>query len=307
LKKRIVFIVGPTAAGKTELSIKLAKEINGEIISADSMQAYKGMDIMSQAPSGAEQKKVKHHLITFLSAKKEYSAASFCGMAEKIIRDILKRGKTPVVTGGSGLYVKALIDGIFPSKGKNPALRKKLRLEVSEKGALSLHKKLEKIDPISARKIHPNDLKRVIRALEIHELEKKTKSDLKKETMGIKEKYDIDMFGLTAGREKLYRRINGRVDSMFRAGLVREVKKLTKSKMSVTSRQALGFKQVSGYLSGDYSLEKAKETLKRDTRRLAKRQLTWFRPDRRITWLDLSRVGKARAVRIMVNTIKGRA
>ena len=305
MKKRVVFIVGPTAAGKTEFSAMLAEKINGEIISADSMQAYKGMDIISQAPPEAEQKKAKHHLISFLDPREEYSAALFSKKAEKIIQGIFKSGKTPIVTGGSGLYVRALVDGIFPSKGKSQAVRKKLRTIASEKGALFLHRKLKRLDPLSARKIHPNDLKRVIRALEIREIEKKTKSDLKTETRGIKDKYSIVLFGLTMDREKLYEKINKRVDSMFGRGLVREAKKLMKLNMSITSKQALGVKQVGGYLSGNYGLEKAKEILKRDTRRLAKRQLTWFRPDKRIIWLDLSRMRKARAVRFVRNAIKG--
>lgn len=302
---KVIFVVGPTASGKTELSINLAKKINGEIISADSMQAYKGMDIISQAPPRTEQKEVKHHCISFLRAREEYSAALFSKKAEKKIAALLKRGKTPIVTGGSGLYVKALLDGIFPSKGKNEALRKRLRREASKKGALFLHKKLEKLDPLSARKIHPNDLKRVIRALEIHELEKKSKSDLKTETKGIKDKYSVVLFGLAMDREKLYDRINKRVDSMFRKGLVREAKKLMKRSMSITSRQALGIKQVKGYLSGNYGLEETKEILKRDTRRLAKRQLTWFRQDLRIIWLDLGRMSGIRAVRFMAKTVKG--
>jgi len=302
---KVIFIVGPTASGKTELSVMLAEKIDGEIISADSMQAYKGMEIISQAPAKSEQKKARHHLIGFLKAREEYSAALFSKKAGKIIQGILKNGKIPIVTGGSGLYVRALLDGIFPSKGKSEALRKKLRTEAAKKGALFLHRKLEKLDPFSARKIHPNDLKRVIRALEIRELEKKTKFDLEKETKGIKDKYDIVIFGLVMDREKLYRKIHERVDSMFRRGLVREAKKLMKLNMSITSKKALGIKQVEGYLSGNYGLEHAVEILKRDTRRLAKRQITWFRPDKRIIWLDLSRMHKAMTIHFMRETIKG--
>lgn len=284
---KVVFIVGPTAAGKTGLSIKLAKEINGEIISADSMQAYRGMDIVSQKPTKREQRKAKHHLISFLNPRKEYSAARFSKTARKIIKDILKRGKTPIVTGGSGLYIRALLDGIFPSKRKSEAVRKRLRGIAQREGALFLHNRLKKIDPASARKIHPNDLKRVIRALEICELEKKTKTELKKETRGIKDKYDTAIFGLTMEKGRLYERINKRVDLMFRKGLVREVKRLLRRKLSITSRQALGIKEIEGYLNGAYDLQRAKEMLKRSTRRFAKRQLTWFRPDKRIVWINL--------------------
>jgi len=284
-KKKVIFIVGPTAAGKTAFAVKLAQKMNGEIISADSMQAYRDMDIASQKPTALEQKRVKHHLISFLNPEDEYSAAAFQGMARKTIKDIIKRGKTPIVVGGSGLYVKALADGIFPSRGKSEKIRSRLGRLAERKGPLFLHRRLERIDPLSAATIHPNDLKRVMRALEIYALEKKTKTSLKKETKGIKDEYDIKIFGLTAERKKLYGMIERRVDLMFKKGLTREVRKLLRRKLGVTARQALGIKEVGGYLNKTYSLEEAKERLKKNTRRFAKRQLTWFRADKRITWL----------------------
>jgi len=304
LKKKVIFIVGPTAVGKTRLSVAFAEKINGEIISADSMQAYRGMDIVSQAPSGSEQKKIRHHLVNFLDPREEYSAAIFSRKAEKAIRDILHMGKIPIVTGGSGLYVKALIDGIFPSKGKSESVREKLRDEASKKGVLFLHGKLKKLDPQSARKIHPNDLKRVVRALEIYELEKKTKSRLKTKTKGIKNRYDVVVFGLVMDRKRLYERIEKRVDFMFRKGLVKEAKRLLNRRLSATSKQALGVRHIAGYLLGEYTLETAKKILKRDTRRFAKKQLTWFRPDKRIRWLDLDRMHTGRAVQLMAEAVK---
>ena len=285
-RKKVIFIVGPTAIGKTCLAVELAKKIGGEIISADSMQGYKGMDILSQKPAKNEQKKVPHHLISFLKAQDEYSAANFSKLARKKIEEIIKRQKTPIVVGGSGLYVKALIDGVFPSRGKDEYLRKELQRLAEDKGNLFLYNRLKKIDPASAAKIHPNDLKRVIRAIEIYELEKVTKTGLKEKTKGIKDKYDIKIFGLIADREKLYQRINKRVDLMFRKGLVKEVEKLLRGTLSITSSQALGIKEVKGFLEKEYGIAKAKEILKRNTRRFAKRQLTWFRPDSRIVWLD---------------------
>lgn len=292
MNRKVIFIVGPTATGKTNLAIKLAREIKGEIISADSMQAYKGMDIVSQKPTRFQQKRVTHHLISFLNPQDEYSAAEFSRKARRIINDIIRRGKAPIVVGGSGLYIKALVDGIFPSKGKNEKVRERLRRLSDEKNSPFLHDRLKKIDPVSAGKIHPNDVKRIIRALEIYEVEKNTKTSMKQRTKGIKDEYDIRIFGLITDRDKLYERINRRVDLMFRRGVVREVKKLLESNLSLTSKQALGIKEIKGYLDGMYDIEKAKDMLKKNTRRFAKRQLTWFRPDKRIVWLDVGDMGK---------------
>jgi len=283
---KVIIIVGPTAVGKTAFAIKVAENINGEIISADSMQAYRGMDIVSQKPTASEGRRVKHHLISFLKPENEYSAAAFAESARKIIKNIIKKGKTPIIVGGSGLYVKALADGIFPSKGKDEKIRKRLGALAEKNGSALLHERLKKIDPASAAKIHPNDTKRIIRALEIYELEKKTKTSLKKETKGIRDEYDTKIFGLIMDRSRLYRKIEKRVNLMFRKGIVREVKKLLRKNLSITARQALGIKEVEGYLNKTYSLKEAKELLKKNTRRFAKRQLTWFRADKNILWIN---------------------
>lgn len=289
-KKKVIIIVGPTATGKTALGVALAGKIKGEVISADSMQAYKGMDIVSQAPLAGEEKGIPHHLTGFLSPEEEYSAARFSKKAMRAISGIIKRKKTPIVVGGSGLYVKALTDGIFPSKGKDQALRKKLYDTSRKKGSLVLHARLKKIDPDAAGKIHPNDVKRIIRAIEIYEVEERTKTSLKKKTKGIREKYDVRAFGLNIERSELYAKINKRVDKMFKDGIVDEVKKLSRFKLSATSKQALGVKQVKGYIAGDYGMEETKEMIKRDTRRFAKRQLTWFRADKSIKWMDAKEI-----------------
>lgn len=299
MKKKIIVIIGPTAVGKTSLAIKLAKKIRGEIISADSMQAYKGMDILSQKPTRRQQRSAKHHLLSFLNVSDEYSARAFSEMAKKIIRDIIGNRRVPIVVGGSGLYVKALVDGIFPSKGKNENIRKELQCLADKNGILFLYNRLEKIDPLSAQNIHPNDLKRIIRALEIYEVEKKTKTSLKKKTKGIKDEYDIRIFGLIMNRNKLYERINERVDLMFEKGIAREVKKLLRRKLSITSRQALGIRHLGGYLNKIYDIAKAKELLKKDTRRFAKRQLTWFRADKRIAWLDVDKLDKEQVLNVI--------
>jgi tRNA dimethylallyltransferase len=295
--KKVIVIVGPTAVGKSKLAVRLAKKIKGEIISADSMQAYKGMEILSQSPARVERRAVRHHLVNFLKPEEEYSAAAFSGLAGKKIQAIIRKGKSPILVGGSGLYVRALVDGIFPSKGKDEGLRRELGRLASEKGPSFLHKKLRRIDPAAAGKIHPNDLKRIIRALEICEVEKKTKTSLEETSKGIRDEYELGIFGLIMDRKKLYEKINDRVDSMFASGIIREVKRLLRRDLSITSRQALGIKQVGKYLDKGCALEEAKDILKRDTRKLAKRQLTWFRADKRITWIDIFKKGEKEVVR----------
>lgn len=296
MQQKVIVIVGPTASGKTELAIRLAKKVGGEIISADSMQVYKGMEISSQSPTRSQQKQVRHHMVGFLEPEEEYSAARFSVLARKTIDRLIMKGKVPIVVGGSGLYIKALVDGIFPSKGKNPGLREKLSNLALKKGSPFLHAKLSKIDPISAGRIHVNDTKRVIRALEIYDVEKKTKESMKRETKGLDPRYKVRLYGLMMDRARLYDGIAGRVELMFRRGLTGEVKKALRKKLSLTSRQALGIRQLEPYFSGRSSLEESKETLKRDTRKYAKRQLTWFRGDKRIMWLDLDRLGQEGAL-----------
>ncbi len=303
MRNKIIVIIGPTAAGKTSLAIKLARRINGEIISADSMQVYKGMDVTSQKPSIPQLRKAKHYFISALKPSEEYSAAIFSKEAKKTIKNIIKRGKIPIIAGGSGLYIKALIEGVFPSKGKNAKLRKKLREIYEEKGKAFLHERLSRVDPEAAKKIHPNDVKKVIRALEICETEKNTKTNLREKTKGIKGEYDILMFGLRAERARLYDAINKRVDKMFSSGIVKEVEKLAGSRLSLTAGQALGIKEIKGFLEENYSLQDAKELLKRNTRRFAKRQFTWFNADKRIVWLDMDKLSEKRAVETITDKL----
>lgn len=305
LKKNIiVFIIGPTAIGKTRLSIKLAKKIQGEIISCDSMQAYRGMRILSQAPSTIETKKIRHHLICYLDPNKEYSAAIFKEKAAKLIDSIFKRKHIPIMVGGSGLYVKAIIDGLFPSPEADLRFRKKMERYISRYGSKAAHKKLSKIDPDSAKKIHPNDSRRIIRALEIHHSTGKTMSELKSNTKGLKDRYDIKIFGLTRPRDQIYSNIDLRVERMFEDGVLNEVKRLRREKLSKTARAVLGFKEISGYLNGEYDLQTAKKLLKRNTRRFAKRQLTWFRPDRRIRWFDTGRLTDEIIIKKILRSVK---
>ncbi len=302
--KKVVFLVGPTAIGKTCLAIQLARRLNAEIISCDSMQVYRGMRILSQAPSKKTLTGIRHHLIGFLTPQKEFSVARFRSLAARRIKDILKRGKVPLLVGGSGLYVKALIDGLFQSPKADPEFRKEMFKRVSKYGAESVHEKLFAIDPEAAANIHPNDSRRVIRALEIYVCAKKTMTELKKETRGLKSEYDIAIFGLNKPRGELYEDIGARVEHMFAAGVVEEVKNLMKRRLSRTAKAILGFDEIEGCLKGRYGLERAKEALKRNTRRLAKKQLTWFRADKRIEWFDVSKMSEVEIVSQIAKAIK---
>ena len=287
-KSIVIFIVGPTAIGKTALALKLARRINGEIISCDSMQIYKGMDILSQSPGPIHTGKIRYHMVRFLNPAKEYNAASFRNRAAAFIDDIIKRKKVPIIAGGTGLYVKGLIDGLFPTPKADLKFRKNSYDYASRYGSIRLHKKLEDIDPESARLIHPNNIRRIVRALEICHSTGRTMTELKRDTKGIAGKYRIKIFGLKAPREEIYSNINARVEKMFASGVINEVKKLSKKKLSKTAKAVLGFKEILGFLKNEYSLDEAKELMKQNTRRFAKRQLTWFRADKRIRWINLS-------------------
>lgn len=305
-RKKIIVIVGPTAIGKTSLAIDLARRIEGEIISSDSMQVYKGMDIITQAPSKTEMSGVRHDLIKCVDPRKEYSVATFRRAAVRAIGKALRSGNVPIVVGGTGLYVKALIDGLFPSPAADEKFRGKMRLLASKNGSPSLHKKLCGIDPEAASHIHPNDARRIIRALEIFHLTGKTMTDLKKNTKGLKDKYDIRIFGLKTRRKGIYKNINMRVDKMFREGVIDEVAELKRKKLSRTAGTAIGITEISAYLEGRCSLEDAKDELKKNTRNFAKRQLTWFNADKRIRWFDVTRVSRSVIIRSMCASLRSR-
>jgi len=294
---KVIFIVGPTAIGKTGLAVKLAKKTRGEIISCDSMQIYKGMDILSQAPSKDDRRSVRHHLVGLLDPDKEYSAAAFRREAGRIIDLIRRRKKVPIVAGGSGLYVKALVDGLFSSPKADLKFRKKMAALASRHGTGRLHARLAAVDPAAAERIHPNDARRIIRALEVYHSTGRTMTELKAGTKGLAGCYRIKLFGLTGPREEIYSAIETRVDRMFAGGILREVKRLKQKKLSKTAKAVLGFKEVSGYLDGKYDLDTARYLLKRNTRHFAKRQLAWFRADKRIKWFDMSRLSEAAAVK----------
>lgn len=311
MKKRggraiVIFIVGPTAAGKTRVSIKLASRLNGEIISCDSMQVYKGMAVLSQAPDKSDRDKIKHYLIGVLDPRKEYNVAEFRVKAQKIIGGIIKRGKIPIVVGGSGLYVKALVDGLFPSPGADLKFRNSMRKFISRNGTKRLHEKLRKIDPAAAGSIHPNDARRIVRALEIYRATGRTMTDMKSRTRGLKDIYDIRIFALTGPRDKIYERIDTRVERMFEGPVLKEVGRLKSKAISRTAKAVLGFNEILMFLKGEHSLEAAKSLMKISTRHFAKRQLTWFRADKRIMWFDFSMLKDEAIIKVIAKEIRGK-
>lgn len=283
MKSKIVVICGPTASGKTGLGIAVANKINGEIISSDSMQIYKDMDIGTAKPTKEEQASAKHHLIDFVSPDQRYSVADFKKDAENKIEEILSKGKIPIIVGGTGLYVNSLIYNIEYKEEKTD-LEYRRSLENIELS--TLYEEALKIDEIAAKKISSNDRKRITRILEIYHTTGKTKTELDEES--IKEaKYDYKIFVLSMDREKLYDKINRRVDIMLEDGLIDEVKNVIgKYNEFPTAMQGLGYKEVIEYLNGDITEEEMIEKIKRESRRYAKRQLTWFRSYKGATWLD---------------------
>lgn len=284
----IIFLVGPTAIGKSEVAVRLATKINAEIISCDSMQIYKGMDIVTSQPKASFRNKVNHHMIALVPPDKEYNVSRYRKEALKRIGAIVKKGKTPLFVGGTGLYLSILVDGIFKEKPIDPDIRKRLLQQAEKSGKAGLYKRLKKIDSEAAKKIHPNDTRRIIRALEVFEATGKTISSLQKERTGLDKDFDLRIFCLNMDRPELYKRIDERVEMMFRQGLISEVKRLLKKKLSKTSRYAIGVNELAGYFNGIYGLDEAKSLMKRNSRRFAKRQLTWFRKDKRIKWINLN-------------------
>lgn len=293
---KLIVIVGPTAIGKSAAAVEVASMINGEVISADSVQVYKGMDIGSGKISFDETKAfngkiIQHHLIDILSPNEEFSVALFKLKVENLIPEIAARGNIPILVGGTGLYIEAIIDSYkFPKFPKDDELRSQLNEQAINIGNEYLYEKLIKVDPISAAKIHPNDLRRVIRALEVHYLTGTPISAAGSRSPGKKgDKYNLTYIGLETDREYIYDNINQRVDLMFERGLVNEVKQLLDAGFDpeLPSLQSLGYRQVIDYLSGNLNYEMAINLIKRDTRRYAKRQLTWFKRDSRIIWYNI--------------------
>ncbi len=289
MKKPLIVLTGPTAVGKTSLSIALARAVEGEIISADSMQVYKHMDIGSAKIKKEEMEGIPHYLIDVLEPDEEFHVVRFQEMAKEAMKEIYSKGKIPILTGGTGFYIQAVVKDIdFSQDTEKSSVRERLENLAQEKGGEYLHELLAQRDPESAEKIHPNNIKRVIRALEYYELTGE-KISLHNEREGEKvSPYNTAYFVLNDHRERLYERIDRRVDQMLDEGLVEEVRRLAQMGYTrdMVSMQGLGYKEILAYLEGEYSLEEAVYVLKRDTRHFAKRQLTWFRREKDVIWVN---------------------
>lgn len=288
-KQKVIVICGPTASGKTKLSIEIAKKINGEIVSADSMQIYKEMDIGTAKPTIEEMQGIKHYLLDFVSPDKRYSVADYKKDAINAIDEIIEKNKVPIVVGGTGLYINSLIYGIeYPEIEIDIKYRNELEKTADEPDGLrKLYEMAKKIDEETIKNISPNDKKRICRVLEIYHSTGKTKTQQEIESRKNGPKYDYLIYGLNMDRDKLYDRINKRVDIMIQDGLIEEVKNVaSKYKEFPTAMQGLGYKEVLEYLNGDTTKEEMIEKIKMETRRYAKRQLTWFRRYETIKWID---------------------
>lgn len=289
--ERIIAVVGPTASGKTSLAIELCKIFNGEVVSCDSMQIYKEMQIATATPTEEEMCGIKHHLISFVSPAEEFSVARYCEYAKDCIDDIVSRGKMPVIVGGTGLYFNSLIDNIqFFEEHSDGTVRDRLKLRAEKFGIQSLLDELFKIDPETAQNLHINNQNRIIRALEVYELTGRTLSETKRLSRLEKSKYDPIIIGLDAeNRDCLYDRINQRVDLMISNGIIDEARSFYNKYSGKTSTQAIGYKELKPFLDGEKTLDECVEQLKLSSRHYAKRQLTWFRKDERIKFFMIDK------------------
>lgn len=304
----LVVLTGPTAVGKTELSLKLAAEIKAEIISADSMQIYQKMDIGTAKASLEERKKIKHHLIDFLSPREDYSVSQFQDDCDQAVKKIKSKNKIPLLVGGTHLYLRAVLEGfMLPEIEPDYKLRNSLEKLADNKGTEAVHQILAKKDPQTAAKLHPNDLRRVIRAVEIYQQTGKTKSYYKKRQKERPPRYTAYKFALIRSRENLYQRINQRVDLMIEKGLLEEVKSILAqySKLSDTAYQALGYKEIIAYLNGEFTFEKAAAEIKKRSRHFAKRQLTWLRKEDNLIVFNLEKESEKEILGSMKDIIKG--
>ncbi len=296
-EKPLIVITGPTAAGKTDFSIKLAKAIGGEIISADSMQVYRELDIGTDKISPDRMEGIPHHLIDIVDPDDYFSVADFVKEADKAIREIRKRGKFPLIVGGTAFYIRALLYGLSPV----PPADEDIRRELSKLSTEELYSSLKEVDPDYASKIHKTDRKRIIRALEVYKLTGKPLSSFK---LPEKPRYDFYGYFLYRNRDELYRRINNRVDSQIERGLVQEARKLLSYGKGITAFQALGYKEMLPYIEGRVSLEEAVRNLKRRTRQFAKRQFTWFRKEKGFKWINLSEIPEQEVINIIKDDLR---
>ena len=287
MNNTLIFIVGPTGVGKTDAGFLLAQRIGGEIVSCDAMQVYREVNIACDKPSADMRRQVPHHMIDVVSVTEAFDVARFRALAIEAIDGIQKRGKVPVITGGSGMYMAVLLDGIFKTDVRDEALRGHLQQEAQTQGPEVLHQRLALLDPQAAIKIHSHDAKRIIRALEVVMTAGRPISQLQKEREGLWGHRPIKLFALDRPRASLYRRVEERIERMFAQGLVEEVRALAKLPLGRTAAALIGIPEVSGYLNGEYDLQRAKYLMKLKTRHYVKRQLTWFRRDERLKWINI--------------------
>ncbi len=294
LKKKAIVVVGATASGKTALGVHIAKKFNGEVISADSMQIYKGMDIATAKPTAEEMDGIKHHLIDFVDVKNQYSVSNYCDDAKNAFDKIVKSNKLPVIVGGTGLYIDSFLSNTkFLEAASSDKIRQELIAELEKNGIESLYEQLKVIDPDAAVKIHPNNTVRVIRALEIYRTTGNTLTEQNRLSHAVKSEIEPLYIGINySDREILYNRINLRVDLMVEAGLLEEAKEFFKLNPSKTAFNAIGYKELKPFIDGELSFEVCVENLKRETRRYAKRQITWFKRNKNINWLFADKLSK---------------
>lgn len=288
MKSRLLCLLGPTAVGKTEIAIQLAQRLNAEIVSVDSRQIYRQMDIGTAKPTSEEQQAAPHHLIDCVDVSQPFSVAAYQSLADAAIADIQNRGKQVLLVGGAGLYFRAIVDGLFEGPDADIALRERLEQEAAQRGVEVLHERLRACDPASAERIHPNNLVRVIRALEVYELTGTPMSEHQQQWHQENQRYPFIAFCLTMPRALLYQRIEKRVDGMLANGLIAEVESLLAAGYArdTVALRSFGYRELIGYLDGECTYLEAVEQLKQNTRRFAKRQLTWFRKDTRLEWVD---------------------
>lgn len=294
MKNIVLFIVGPTASGKSELACRLARSLETEIISADSMQIYRGMDIGTAKLSGSERQEIPHHLIDICDPSEEFTVYHYRELALAKIKALSVQKKIPIVAGGTGLYVRALLEGLSAQPGEDAQIRKKLEEEMEQQGAHAMHKKLIAVDPGAELRIHPNHKRRIIRALEIYEMTGRPASEWYAEKTSLRDLgYEPLVFALSVEKSILHERINRRVDQMFEEGLVEEVRRISELNPSKTALQAVGYKEVLPYFESGSSnaaldLLAVKDAVKKNTRYLAKRQMTWFRKEKGVVWIPVT-------------------
>ncbi|MBI4125387.1 MAG: tRNA (adenosine(37)-N6)-dimethylallyltransferase MiaA [Deltaproteobacteria bacterium] len=295
--KKIIVLCGPTAVGKSKIALELAQQCNGEIVSADSQQVYQELDIGTAKPTPAERAQVPHHLIDVASPDAHFDVSRYAALADAAIADITKRGRLPIVTGGTGMYIRILLYGLCDAPPQDKAVRQRLMQRIEAEGLKKLYAELKKVDGEAAQKIHPNDKTRIIRALEVHELTGYPLSHFQQKHCFAKPRYEARQVGFNIDRKVLHQNIERRVDWMIANGWVEEVRELLKFYSSACQAlQSIGYKQIVRHLKGQKSLPETIEEIKKETRALARRQLTWFRADKNIRWFDPADAGWSRAL-----------